>query len=76
MLDTLLQALSLLVGMDRQVVAIVWLSFKVGVSTVTLATLIGLPLGALVGGGRRFRRAARHRCSNGMMGVCPRLSSA
>ena len=48
MLDTLLEALSLLANLDRQVLVIVWLSFKVSLATIVLATLIGLPLGALV----------------------------
>lgn len=48
MLDTLTDALSLLATFDRQVVAVVWLSFRVTVATTLLSTLIGLPLGALV----------------------------
>ena len=42
MFETLRDALSLVVRLDHQVLAIVWLSFK-----VSLAALIGLPLGAL-----------------------------
>jgi ABC-type tungstate transport system substrate-binding protein len=44
MLNTLLEALSLVSRLDSQVVATS--GFLVALATVTLATLIGLPLGA------------------------------
>jgi len=69
MFDTLLDALALLGHLDSQVIAIVWLSFKVGLSTVTLATLIGLPLGALVAVASFPGRAATTVFLNGMMGL-------
>jgi len=69
MLDTLREALSLLGHLDNQVVAIVWLSFKVGVATVTLATLIGLPLGALIAVASFPGRGAATVFLNGMMGL-------
>ncbi|MBI4985189.1 MAG: ABC transporter permease [Rhodocyclales bacterium] len=69
MLDTLREALSLLGHLDNQVVAIVWLSFKVGIATVTLATLIGLPLGALIAVASFPGRGAATVFLNGMMGL-------
>ena len=46
MSETLATALSLLLHLDPQVAVIVLLSFKVGASAATIATLIALPLGA------------------------------
>ena len=69
MLDTLLEALSLLANMDHQVVAIVWLSFKVSLATIVLSTLIGLPLGALVAVAAFPGRSAATVFLNGMMGL-------
>ncbi|MBS1161172.1 MAG: hypothetical protein H6R15_3591 [Proteobacteria bacterium] len=69
MLDTFLEALSLLGRLDEHVLAIVWLSFKVGLSTVTLATLIGLPLGALVAVASFPGRSIATVVLNGMMGL-------
>ena len=69
MLNTLLEALSLVSRLDSQVVAIVWLSFKVALATVTLATLIGLPLGALVAVASFPGRGAVTVCLNAMMGL-------
>jgi tungstate transport system permease protein len=69
MLNTLLDALTLLANLDRQVLAIIWLSFKVSLATVVLATLIGLPLGALVAVASFPGRAALTVFLNGMMGL-------
>jgi tungstate transport system permease protein len=69
MLNTLLEALSLVSRLDSQVVAIVWLSFKVALATVTLATLIGLPLGALVAVASFPGRGAVTVFLNAMMGL-------
>lgn len=69
MLDTFLEALSLLGRLDEQVFAIVWLSFKVGLFTVTLATLIGLPLGAWVAVASFPGRSVATVILNGMMGL-------
>ena len=41
-------ALSLLIGLDRDLLAIVRLSIAVSLSAVGLATVLGLPLGAAV----------------------------
>jgi tungstate transport system permease protein len=69
MFETLGEALTLLLHMDPQVVAIVWLSFKVGMSAVTLATLIGLPLGAIVAVAQFPGRNAATILLNGMLGL-------
>ena len=69
MFETLCAALSLLAGLDNQVLAIVWLSFKVSLAAVTLAALIGLPLGALVAVASFPGRGALTVVLNGMMGL-------
>jgi len=45
----LLQAAKLIVGLDRELLAIVFLSLKVSTAAVTTAALIGIPLGAFLG---------------------------
>lgn len=69
MFETLREALSLLAHLDKQVLAIVWLSFKISVAAVTLAALIGLPLGALVAVASFPGRGALTVVLNGMMGL-------
>ena len=69
MLDTLIEALSLLLHLDQQVLVIVWLSFKVTLATMLLSTLIGLPLGALVAVADFPGRGAVTVLLNGMMGL-------
>jgi tungstate transport system permease protein len=69
MADTLIEALSLLLHLDPQVLTIVWLSFKVGLSAVTLATVIGLPLGAFVAVAQFPGRDVLTVFLNGMMGL-------
>lgn len=69
MVDTLIEAFSLLLHLDPQVLAIVWLSFKVGISAVALATVIGLPLGAIVAVARFPGHEVLTVFLNGMMGL-------
>ncbi len=69
MADTLIEALALLLHLDPQVLVIVWLSFRVGIAAVTLATLIGLPLGAFVAVARFPGRDALTVFLNAMMGL-------
>ena len=69
MADTLIEALALLLHLDPQVLVIVWLSFRVGIAAVTLATLIGLPLGAIVAVARFPGRDALTVFLNAMMGL-------
>ena len=64
-------ALGLLVGLDRDLVAIVWLSLRVSLSAVGLAALAGLPLGAIVAIGRFPGRTAVAVMLNAMMGLPP-----
>ena len=69
MLTTLQDAFSLLVHLDVQVLAIVWLSLKVSLSAVLLGALLGLPLGAWVAVSRFPGRASFTVFLNGMMGM-------
>ena len=64
-------ALGLLVGLDCDLVAIVWLSLRVSLSAVGLAALAGLPLGAIVAIGRFPGRTAVAVMLNAMMGLPP-----
>src|SRR5262249_33287877 len=64
-------AIGLLVGLDRDLVAIVWLSLRVSLSAVGLAALCGLPLGAMVAIWRFPGRAAVAVMLNAMMGLPP-----
>src|SRR5262245_4918054 len=66
-----LTALGLVVGFDRDLVAIVALSLRVSLSAVGLAALFGLPLGAIVAIGRFPGRAAVGVMLNAMMGLPP-----
>jgi len=66
-----LTALGLLVGLDRDLVAIVWLSLRVSLSAVGLASLLGLPLGAIVAIWRFPGRTAVGVMLNAMMGLPP-----
>ena len=69
MFETLREAWSLLAHLDQQVLAIVWLSFKVSLAAVSLAALLGLPLGALVAVAAFPGRGALTVVLNGMMGL-------
>jgi tungstate transport system permease protein len=42
------QAVRLLVGLDREVLAITWLSLKVAGTSTALALLVGIPMGTLI----------------------------
>ncbi|MGU3537081.1 ABC transporter permease [Methylobacterium sp. A54F] len=48
MYDTLADSLRRLASLDREVVAIAWLSLRVSLSAVAVGTLLGVPLGAVV----------------------------
>ena len=62
-------ALGLLVGLDRDLVAIVRLSLTVSLSAVVLATVLGLPLGAAVAVWRFPGQAVVGILLNAMMGL-------
>src|SRR5262245_18400655 len=64
-------ALGLLVGLDRDLVAIVCLSLSVSLSAVGLATLLGLPLGAAVAVWRFPGQAVVRILLNALMGLPP-----
>jgi tungstate transport system permease protein len=64
-------AIGLLVGLDRDLVAIVALSLRVSLSAVGFAALVGLPLGAIVAIWRFPGRTAVAVLLNAMMGLPP-----
>src|SRR5256712_4191446 len=64
-------AIGLLVGLDRDLVAIIWLSLRVSLAAVGLAALCGLPLGAIVAIWRFPGRTAVAVMLNAMMGLPP-----
>jgi len=64
-------ALGLLLGLDRDLLAIVGLSLRVSLAAVGLAALVGLPLGAIVAIWRFPGRTAVAVLLNAMMGLLP-----
>jgi tungstate transport system permease protein len=64
-------AWSLLVSGDPTLYAIVWLSLAVSLSAVALASLVGMPLGAILALGRFPGRGAAIVFVNAMMGLPP-----
>ena len=69
--QSFLIALDLILGLDTDLVEIVWLSMQISLLAVTLAALIGLPLGAAVAIYRFPGRAAVVVVLNAMMGLPP-----
>jgi tungstate transport system permease protein len=69
MAQTLLDALSLIAGLEHDVVAIVLLSVTVSGLAVTCATLIGLPTGALIAVSRFRGRSVVVVVLNSLMGL-------
>lgn len=69
MLQAFSDALSLLGGLDRDVVAIAWLSLRVSLAAVGLGCLVGIPLGALVAVTRFPGRQAAIAVLNALMGL-------
>ena len=67
--DSLLQAFGLLRTFEGDVVEIVLLSLRVSLTAVAIATLVGLPLGALVAVARFPGRGAAVVVLNSMMGL-------
>ena len=65
------QAARLITNLDVELVAIVLLSLKVSITAVVIATVIGLPLGALVGVARFPGRRIVIALLNGLMGLPP-----
>jgi len=61
----------LIASLDSELTAIVWLSLRVSLSAVLLASLIGLPLGAAIAVGRFPGRRAAIVALNALMGLPP-----
>ena len=53
--DGVRRAVGLLIGLDREVLAITWLSLQVAATSTGLALIVGIPLGTLIALAR-FRR--------------------
>ena len=64
-------ALQLVLGADPALMAIVWLSLKVSLGAVGIATAVGLPLGALIALSRYPGREASIVVLNALMGLPP-----
>ena len=71
MLDAVLSGLRLVATLDLRLWEIVGLSLAVSLSAVTLATLLGLPLGAAIAVGRFAGRQAVIVVLNALMGLPP-----
>lgn len=71
MLATLAESFRLLTHLDPEVLAIVWLSFKVSLGATALGSVIGLPLGAWIAVSRFPGRAVITVLLNGLMGMPP-----
>lgn len=71
MLATLQETLAKLASLDREVVAIAWLSLRVSVSAVLLGSCVGIPLGALVAVTAFPGRQAVIGLLNALMGLPP-----
>ncbi|MGY2047922.1 ABC transporter permease [Methylobacterium sp. JK268] len=69
MAETLGETLAKLASLDREVVAIAWLSLRVGLAAVLLGALAGIPLGALAAVARFPGRAALIGLLNALMGL-------
>ena len=69
MLQTLMEAFDLLGRLDPQVMAIVWLSFRVSMGAVLAGTVLGLALGAWLGVAQFPGRAGLVVLLNGLMGL-------
>jgi len=65
------EAARLIAGLDRELVAIVALSLRVSLSAVAIATVIGLPIGAVIAVGRFPGRQMVIALLNGLMGLPP-----
>jgi len=70
-LEALRNAFGLIVTLDPDMLAIVWLSLQVSLSAVALGTLLGLPLGAAIAVGRFPGRRASIVVLNALMGLPP-----
>jgi len=69
--DGIRQAFLLLLGMDREVLAITWLSFQIAATSTGLALAVGIPLGTLIALTRFPARALVVSLINTGMGLPP-----
>ncbi|MCG8695088.1 MAG: ABC transporter permease [Minwuiales bacterium] len=69
--DAFSAAFALIVGMDRDLAEIVWLSLRVSLTAVAVAALIGFPLGAAIAISRFPGRQAIIVALNSLMGLPP-----
>ncbi|RJP26083.1 MAG: ABC transporter permease subunit [Candidatus Abyssobacteria bacterium SURF_5] len=51
LIDALLKACRLIITLDRELAVVVWTSLKVSLTAVVLASLVGVPLGFIIGAG-------------------------
>ncbi len=65
------EAARMITTLDAELTAIVMLSLKVSVTAVAIATVVGLPVGALIGVGRFPGRGVLIAALNGLMGLPP-----
>src|SRR5262247_1600317 len=70
-LEALRHAFGLILALDPDMLAIVWLSLQVSLSAVALGTLLGLPLGAAIAVGRFPGRRPLVVVLNSLMGLPP-----
>jgi tungstate transport system permease protein len=73
MMQTLQEILSRLCSLDRDVLAIAWLSLRVSLTAVGIGLLLGIPLGAFVAVARFPGRGAVVGLLNAFMGLPPVL---
>ncbi|KAB1070836.1 ABC transporter permease [Methylobacterium planeticum] len=71
MVETLAESVARLASLDREVVAIAWLSLRVSLTAVLVGALAGIPLGALVAVVRFPGRQALVGLLNASMGLPP-----
>jgi len=70
-LEALRNAFGLILALDPDMLAIVWLSLQVSLSAVAIATVLALPLGAVLAVGRFPGRRATIVLLNAFMGLPP-----
>lgn len=71
MTETIRETFARLATLDRDVVAIAWLSLRVSLSAVTIGLLLGIPLGAVLAVARFRGRGALVGLLNAFMGLPP-----
>lgn len=67
--DSLIKALSLILGFDREVLMTVGISLYTSLAAIVLASIVGIPLGTVVGLGKFTGRRAVLTCLNTLMAL-------